>query len=70
MKFQDEPLIYEDKARKKLYVLVYSAEKQTFGLYDLTGKEVLPCIYQEINTINKGKVYVTLQDESKEIVLE
>lgn len=69
MKYQDEPLIYEDKARKKLYVLVYSTEKQTFGLYDLTGKEVLPCIYEEINTINKGKVYVTFQGESKEIVL-
>lgn len=64
-----DPMILEDRAQKKQYILVFSQEKELYGLYDFSGKEVLPSIYQEINEPNKGKIWVTIDGESQEIKL-
>lgn len=64
-----EPIIYEDRALKKQYILVFNTEKELYGLYDFSGKEVLMSIYQEINEPNKGKIWVTIDGESQEIKL-
>jgi hypothetical protein len=64
-----DPMILEDRAQKKPYILVFNAEKELYGLYDFLGREILPSIYQEINEPNKGKIWVTVDSESKEIKL-
>ena len=64
-----DPIILEDPALKKQYILVFSQEKELYGLYDFSGKVVLPSIYQEINEPNKGKIWVTIDGESQEIKL-
>lgn len=64
-----EPTILEDRAKKKNYILVFSPEKEQYGLFDFSGKEVLPIMYQEIYYLNKGKVWVTIDNESQELKL-
>jgi hypothetical protein len=67
-KFSEYPVIFSEKGIH--YFVVKDEATSKYGLYSSLGKELLPCIYEEINYVAKGTATVQVDGVSTSIKIQ